>query len=559
MVCRQNGGHRSEGEACRVMESAGQTALDQAPNLAEIAGPQTPPFVAETANACVDLAAVQSPHGLAVRQFGPEGECVGELGFAQLRDASCQLASSLAKRFPPRANIALWGNNSLGWIVCQLAILRMGGTVVTLDPAMRSHDLVHVLTTSQASGVLMDRYHRGNDLPALLEEVRGQVPSLGEALFIDQWRELGEGQSPLTSDPCQPDDAALIVFTSGTTGKPKGVVLHHGGSVGNAREAMRRTGLTPGAALLNPLPAYSVGGAVCITLGALATQRPQIVINHFSADMVIGLSQVEKIGWMPLVPAMLLPLVHHPRFSEADLSALEAVWMGGTVISPEHVATARQELGAKVVTIYGQTESGGVHAMNLPDASDEAIAQTVGVPLSHGRIRIASLVDGLTLKRGEIGEIRTRSPYAARGYFADPAASAELFDDEGWLRTGDLGQINDDGLLRITGRLKEMIIRGGRNIYPREIEDLLASFPGVAEVAVLGVPHPRWGEEVAVALRSVDGAPINFEAARSFVEAQVAAYKVPRLWRQVDDFPRGSQAKIRKVDMIGLFAEEKPD
>lgn len=523
--------------------------------LSEIAGPVDQPFHPETINACLERAKRDNPDMVAIKQYDATCNLVGALTFAELENAVARLAGALAKDFGQGDNIGLWGNNSIGWIVYQLAILRLGGVVVTLDPALRAADLNHTLSTSQAVGVVMDRAYRGNELPAILTEIESKLPHLRRKIYIDEWETAAAQSEPLPPAPVTPDDNAIIVFTSGTTGDPKGVILHHGGCIGNALDSIKRTGLSPDSTLLNPLPAYSVGGAVCITLGALASQRPQIVINHFDPSVVIELSGKERFGWMPLVPAMLMPLIGHADFGAADFSALEAVWMGGTIITPEHVALARSNLGVKVVTIYGQTESSGVHSMNLPDASDDAVSRTVGIPLSHGRIRIANLETGAPMPRGEIGEIREKSPYMTHGYFQNEEATQNLFDEDGFLRTGDLGLIDEDGLLRITGRLKEMIIRGGRNIYPREIEDILNSFDGVAECAVIGVPHERWGEEIAVALRSQSPEALDLEAARAYLTERLAAYKVPKLWRQVEDFPRGGQGKIRKIDMLDMFED----
>ena len=525
--------------------------------LAEIGFPDSANREPQTVSANVDRAAAAEPDRIAIRQYLGDGTLTGSLTFAELRDASMRMAGYLATKFGKGDPVGLWGNNSIAWVVSQLAILRIGGVVVTLDPALRAAELHHMLGVSQIRGLLMDREHRGVALEAILAEVRASVPSLEHVLLLEDWQSFVADAEPFEGDAAAPDDTALVVFTSGTTGRPKGVILHHAGVIGNSREAMIRTGLSDGRALLNPFPAYSVGGAVCVTLGALATLRPQIIINHFDAGVVIRLVEAEQIGWIPLNPAMMLPLLDHPEFMAEKFASLDAVWMGGTVITPEHVETARRALKVKVVTIYGQTESGGVHSVNMPDAPAEAISTTVGVPLPGGQIRIADLTTGETIARGAVGEIRTKSPYHARGYFRNEAATDELFDADGWMRTGDLGIIDDDGRLRITGRLKEMIIRGGRNIYPREIEDALCSFPGVAEAAVVGVPHPRWGEEIAVAVRATpETATLDLEAARAYLGNRIAAYKVPRMWRQVDDFPRGSQAKIRKVDLIPLFAEE---
>jgi fatty-acyl-CoA synthase len=303
------------------------------------------------------------------------------------------------------------------------------------------------------------------------------------------------------------------------------------------------------------LPLFHIGGCGTSTLGCIGRLGTNIVVPAFEAGAVLRLIAQERIAWFPVVPTMVIAMLEHEGFASTDLSSLRLVLTGGTVITPEFVRLVRERFGVDVQVMFGQTEAGGAMCKTFRGDPIETVASTVGRPYPHTAMRIAEVATGKTAAAGVIGEIRIRSPFMTRGYFDNPAATAAAFDDQGYLRTGDLGSLDADGYLRVTGRLKEMIIRGGENIYPREIEDALGEYPGVVEAAVVGVPHPRWGEEVAVALRCGADAPVDPEAAREFLLGRIARHKVPKLWRIVPDFPRTPSGKIQKFEVARWFEE----
>lgn len=252
-------------------------------------------------------------------------------------------------------------------------------------------------------------------------------------------------------------------------------------------------------------------------------------------------------------------MVEHADFDEAYLSSIQVIQTGATVITPEFVRMLKDRFQADVQVMFGQTEAGGVMCKTFRGDPVELIAETVGQPYPHTELRVADVANGTTLETGVVGEIRLRSPFMTRGYFDNPAATAAAFDDEGFLRTGDLGVLDENGYLRVTGRLKEMIIRGSENIYPREIEDRLSDFPDVAECAVIGIPHPKFGEEVAVAIRCRAGTTIDVDLAREFLRDRIARQKVPKVWRLVDDFPRTASGKIQKFELVKWFTQADAD
>lgn len=477
--------------------------------------------------------------------------------YAELLGDSRRLARFLLTQFAQGERVAIWGTNSAPWALFQLAAAQAGLVLVTLNPALRGAEVEALLVQSRAVGLIMDDDHRGIDLAAIIAARRGAMPALRAVLGIAGWESfLAAAPDGDIAVRVRPDDTALILYTSGTTGTPKGVMLHHRGIVNNALLGSARYELGDGKAWLGVLPFFHVGGSVTSILGCIARLGTNIVVPAFEAGQVLKLMTTERIAWFPCVPTMAIAMIEHPDFATTDLSALELVLTGGTVITPDFVGLIEDRFKVAVQVMFGQTEAGGAMCKTLRTDPIAVIAATVGRPYPQTEMRIADTQTGETVAAGTVGEIRLRSPFMTTGYFDNPDATAVLFDDRGYLRTGDLGALNEAGYLRVTGRLKEMIIRGGENIYPREIEDRLGEFAGIAECAVVGVPHPRWGEEVAVAIRSSAGASIDIEEARNFLLARIARHKVPKMWKLVSDFPRTPSGKIQKFAVIKWFERE---
>lgn len=518
---------------------------------AEVAPDESLPIRNWTVGDLLDRAASTVADHIAIKERPAPGAPSLIFTYADLvRDTRC-LASALLARFAPGEHIAIWGSNSTAWTLWQLAAARAGLVLVTLNPALKAREAEALLRQSQSVGVLMDREYRGIDLPAMVEEIQPRLPFLREMLQIDEWRtQLGARERPLP--PVEPNDAAMILYTSGTTGAPKGVVLRHEGIVNNALLGSDRYELADGLVWLGVLPLFHVGGAVTTTLGCISKLGTNIVVPAFEAGLVIDLMATERVAMFPVVPTMIYAMLEHETFATADLSSLQLLLTGGTTIAPEFVRLVRDRFGVDVQVMFGQTESSGAISKTYRSDSIKRIARTVGRPYPHTALRIAGIPNGETVTTGVPGEIRIRSPFMTREYFDNPEATAAAFDSEGFLRTGDVGTLDADGYLSITGRLKEMIIRGGENIYPREIEDTLGEFPGVLEVAVVGLPHPRWGEEVAAAVRC-SGAAADPEALREFLLTRLARHKVPKQWRIVDDFPRTPSGKIQKLEVARWF------
>jgi fatty-acyl-CoA synthase len=499
-------------------------------------------------------AVARAPESIALKLHDVESGEVRRWSYAELQAQSWQLANALAQRFRPGEHVAIWAANGPQFVLIQLAAAQAGLVLVTLNPALRAREAGPLLAQSRAVGLFQDRAYRGADLAGIVRALRPELQDLREVFYTDALDALIETGAPGRPQVAvAPADPALLLYTSGTTGAPKGVVLHHRGIVNNAIMGAMRYGLPLGVNWLGVLPMFHVGGSVTSTLGCISRLSTNVIMPAFEPAKCLKLLEAEKIAWFPLVPAMVLAILECPEFAATDLSALQIVLTGATTITPEFVRLTREKFKVEVQVMFGQTESGGGMTKTFRGDSAEVISATVGRPYPHTEMRIAEPLTGVTVARGEIGEIRVRSPFMMAGYFENPSATQTAFDGEGYLRTGDLGALDEAGYLHITGRLKEMIIRGGENIYPREVEDALAECAGVVETAVVGVPHEKWGEEVAVAVRCEPGKSLDVEAMREFLQERIARHKVPKLWKIVPDFPRTASGKIQKFEVSQWF------
>jgi fatty-acyl-CoA synthase len=344
-----------------------------------------------------------------------------------------------------------------------------------------------------------------------------------------------------------PGDPVQIQYTSGTTGFAKGALLHHRGAVNAARLSAERAGLQEGDTWVDPIPLFHVGGSVLAQLGALSRRGAHVVLPGFDPGLVLELVEAEQGNLLLAVPTMLVALLDHPDRPRRDLSSIRTVMSGSSTVPAELVRRTKSLLRCDFSILFGQTELHGVLTQTLPTDSDEDQAETIGLPLPHVEVKIADPDSGRPLEAGEQGEICARGYQSMLGYFEMPEATAVALDEEGWLHTGDLGSMDERGYLRITGRLKDLIIRGGENIHPAEVEQVLAAHPAVTAVAVLGVPDPTWGEQVAAVVQPhPEAAAPTIAALHAHCRETLAAFKTPKLWFLVDEHPLTPSGKIQK-------------
>ncbi|MGK3207264.1 AMP-binding protein [Amycolatopsis sp. MEPSY49] len=501
-----------------------------------------------TVGSLLRAAAEAGPDAPALVEGVPDPGARRRWTYSDLLSEAEKAARALLGRFRPGERVAVWAHNIPEWVLLEMAAALAGTTLVTVNPALREKELRHVLSQSQAAGIFLVADYRGNPMAETLDRVRPGLPHLRETVLFEDWPAFRESGSPTEVLPeVNPGDPAQIQYTSGTTGTPKGAVLHHRGITNNARLSYARTlEMRPGEAFVNPMPLFHTAGCVLATLAPMASLGTQVLLPWFDPGLQLELIEAERGVVFGGVPTMLLALLGHPRFAGTDFSSVRYALAGGATVPPELVRRVEATLGVPMSIIYAQTEASPGITMTRLDDSPEDRAETLGKPLPGCEVEITDPVTGDVRAHGEIGEVCTRGYHVMTGYHGRPDQTAEVIDQAGWLHTGDLATMDDRGYLRIEGRVKEMIIRGGENIYPREIENVLLGHPAVHEVAVVGAPDPEWGEQVAAFVRLTPGETAGEAELFAHVRRHLAPHKTPRIWRFVTEFPLTGSGKIRK-------------
>jgi len=511
-----------------------------------VMGPTDRPLWEETVGGLMDRVAARHPDRLAV-VFCEQGRPDRTWTYREFVRDSRRLARNLLERFEPGENIAVWSPNSAAWVLLQHAAARAGLRLVTVNPAYLAAELEYVLRQSRSVGLFHMSRYRGTDTSAIAREVAGRVGGLRHVLVLDDVDGLIEATAdgPVPVEVC-PSDAVLIQYTSGTTGEPKGVLLHHRGVVNDARFVAERAGMVEGEIAVNPMPLFHIGGCGVMELGTFALSGTLVLLPSFEPGHVLELLERFEGTMILAVPTMLMRLLEHPDHSMRDLSGLRTVMTGGAPVPVALVGRVKAAFDCRFTITYGQTETSGPATQTSPGDADPDQAETLGRPLPWVEVKIVDPLDGGTLPFDTQGEICFRGPLLMDSYFDRPEATATTIDADGWLHTGDLGTLDERGFLRITGRSKDMIVRGGEKIYPRELENLLFEFPGVLDVAVVGIPDERWGERVAAFVRTAGGAPLPEKDLVAFCHERMARYKVPSSWHFRAELPQTPSGKIQK-------------
>ncbi len=457
-------------------------------------------------------------------------------------------ARGLLARFTPGERVAVWAPNLPEWVVLEFATALAGLTLVTANPAFRAPELAYVLERSSASGLIVADSFRGHPMAAIAAEVVPTVATVREVLAIEDWSALvGAGDATAALPEVSPDDPAQIQFTSGTTGRPKGAVLRHRSVVNNGRFYAQRADAPPNTAWVNPMPMFHTGGCVSCTIGPMWRRMNNVLVNGFDPALVLALVEAEQASTVGGVPTMILALLEHPDRPQRKLSSLRRIVCGGATVPADLVRRIEATLKVDLCIAFGQTESAPVITMTKPRDTPEDKADTIGQPLPQADCRIVDPATGEVVPVGVAGEICVRSYQVMVGYDGMPAATAEAIDTEGFLHTGDLGSMDERGYFTVTGRLKDMIIRGGENLYPREIEERLFEHPAVSDVAVIAIPDDRLGERVGAVLRLLAGMPTpTVTELRDWCREVLAPYKTPSDWFVVDEFPLTGSGKVQK-------------
>jgi fatty-acyl-CoA synthase len=477
--------------------------------------------------------------------------------YAELLAEAERVGRALAGRFEPTERVAVVAPSIPESLVLTYAAALAGLVLVPVNPALRAGELRHVLGQSGAAGAFVVPEHRGFDVLGTVHTLRPELPALRDVVVFDEWDAFcaSAGLSP-SPRPVAPDDVAQLVYTSGTTGAPKGALLTHRGMTNAARFGATRFGMRPGDVYVQTMPLFHVGGQV-VSFQLCQLSAAEVLVPAFDPGLVLELIESERATLTCGVPTMLLALVEHPDFSRRDLSSLRAVSGGGAVVPAALVRHIEDTLGVHFAVVFGQTEACGFISQTHLDDSAEDKGETLGRPLPGVGARVVDPATGVAVARGAVGELEVHGPNVMAGYHELPEDSADAVGPGGWLRTGDLVTMDARGYLRMTGRVKEMIVSGGENIFPVEIESALAEHPDVAQVAVVGVPDDRWGEAaVAVVVPSAPRAP-DPAALEAFLRERLAPFKVPRRWVLVDELPRTASGKVQKHLVRERLAERR--
>jgi len=508
------------------------------------------------------------------------------LSYRAFSEAVDELARGLAGLgFVRGARIGVWSTNNVEWLLLQMATARIGAVLVNINPANRTRELGYALQRSEVQGLFLIPRFRSSDYVAMvlelipeLRKARAQLesaafPHLRKVIVYDPaapretqrpadgfvtWQALiaaADAVSPEQLDALSAsldrDDPINIQYTSGTTGFPKAVVLTHHNLLNNAYFTARAMRFTEADRLCIPVPFYHCFGMVlanlvCFSVGACAV----VPSEHFDPEACLRAVQDARCTAIHGVPTMFIAQLEHPRFAQFDVGSLRTGIMAGAPCPPALMKRVMQEMHCREILIgYGQTEASPLTHLTSHDDSLERRTETVGTNLPHQEVKVIDVKSGATLPCGAVGEVCFRGYHVMQGYYGDAEATRKTVDPSGWLHSGDLGTMDADGYLRITGRLKEMIIRGGENIYPAEIEEFLFSHPKIAQVGVFGIPDERYGESVMAWVQLHAGAQATEDEIREYCKGKIAHFKIPQQVWFVDEFPMTVTGKLQKFRM----------
>lgn len=506
--------------------------------------------------------ALQEPDRLSLVEVAPKGSASlthaqrtdRRWTFSELLGDAEQCARWLLTRFTPGEHICVWAPNVPEWVVLQYGAALAGLVLVTANPALRLDELKYVLNQSRSVGLFHLESFRGVDMNAVADSLRADVR---EVVCFSHWLQV-IGSAPEIDLPyVGAHDPAQIQYTSGTTGQPKGALLHHMGLVTNAGLVASRLGLDKGV-LVSPMPLFHTAGSVLSSLGAVVTCSTLVLPVVFDPESVLQAVQDYSADVMFGVPTMLIALLEQARRSSYVLASLRVFSSGGAAVPPELIRRAREGLGCELLAVYGQTEASPIISQTSLEDSEHDRAFTAGRPLAQVEVRVVEPNSNEVVDFGKEGEIQSRGYQTMLGYFDLPEATRSAMTEDGWLRTGDLGTLDERGYLTVTGRLKDMIIRGGENIYPAQIEGCLLKHANVLSAAVFGNPDSHWGEIVCAAVQLRDtNTPTSSEDLRAHCRGELAPHKTPVRWYVCSDWPLTGSGKVQKFRLREMADAEK--
>ena len=488
------------------------------------------------------------------------------------RDVDTAARGLLAAGIEKGDRVGIWAPNCAEWVVVQFATAKVGAILVNINPSYRTHELRYVLGQAGIRMIVAAPSFKTSDYAAMIDEVRGDVPGLEQVVLIgtDSWRELVAGAERVSPEHLAQVQAGLgnaepinIQYTSGTTGFPKGATLSHRNILNNGFFVGELCRYTEADRVCIPVPFYHCFGMVMGNL-ACSTHGATMVIPSpgFDPAKTLKACQDERVTSLYGVPTMFIAEWSLPTFGDYDVSTIRTGIMAGSPCPAELMKKVIASGIDEMTICYGMTETSPVSTQTRTDDTFEHMVGTVGRVGPHLEVKVVDPSTGETLPRGEPGEFCTKGYSVMLGYWEQPEKTDEVLEN-GWMHTGDIAVMGEDGYVEITGRIKDMVIRGGENIYPREIEEFLYTHPDILDAQVIGVPDERYGEELCAWVRMRAGAePLTADAVRAFATGKLAHYKIPRYVQVVDEFPMTVTGKVRKVEMreksvadLGLAAQ----
>ncbi|MEO6582551.1 MAG: AMP-binding protein [Sphingomicrobium sp.] len=497
-----------------------------------------------------------SAHGgtVALKEVGYDSTIGRTWTYTQLLADAERLGRALASRHTPGTRIAVYANNVPEWVLLEFASAIAGLTLVTVNPAYQKRELKYVLEQSRAEAIYYVEEFRGTVMAAIVAETCADLPAIKHRILLTDHDALFDGTDVGVLPAVDPGDVTQIQYTSGTTGFPKGALLHHHGVIQNARDTMARLGLGAGDTFLHMMPLFHTTGCGVCLLGTIDAGATLLLAPMFDPAMIVAVIERERPGFVFGVPTMLAALADEAERSGLDVSSFERILSGGAMVAPELVSRVRAVFGPTVQIAYGQTECSPVITMARHDDAMADLTGTIGQPLPNIDVAILDPKTAAVLPIGEQGEICTRGYHVMTGYNDNVEATAKAIDTDGWLHTGDLGRMDVRGYVAITGRVKEMIIRGGENLFPAEIENAMLEHEDVGEVAVIGVPCPVYGEQVACFMRAVGERRPDPVELKAFIRERLSPQKTPKYWLWVEQWPLTGSGKIQKFKLAEQFA-----
>jgi fatty-acyl-CoA synthase len=538
-------------------------------------------LIEQTVGDLLNRRAAELPDKEALVYRYPEIGLELRLTYSQYRDRVDQVAKGLiALGVAPGEHVAVWATNVPEWIFLQLALAKIGAVIVTVNTNYRQHEIEYVLRQGDITTLCLIEEHRGNKYLESVYQIAPELKSLNDpvnetlrcaalprlkrvvligaetkpgVMLYEQLEALGAGISDADLQARQaavsPYDVTMMQYTSGTTGFPKGVMLTHHSLINQSHVACTRGDLRADERYVTAMPFFHIAGSLGGVIYSIFLGCTLIPLVTFDPVKHLELFEQEKGTFTFAVPTMLIAMLSHPRFTEFDLTSLRTLFTGATPVPVVVMEQVKERMGADCSIVFGMTETTGAVTASFHNDNFDLKAATVGFPYPHTEIKIINPATGETVRCGESGELCSRAFSNMKGYYNMPEKTAETIDAEGWLHSGDLAVMRPDGYVNIVGRVKDMIIRGGENVYPAEIEAFLMRHPLIAEAQIIGLPDELMGEESCALIRLNPGAEISEEEIREYCKANIARHKVPKYVRFIAAFPLTASGKVKKFEL----------